>query len=534
MNDQPDTDDIPQATAAPRRRWSLPLVWIIPLVAALIGGWVAVKAVLEQGPTITITFKTAEGLEAGQTKLKYKDVNIGVVREIHLGPDLKSVVVTAELDKSARDLLAEDTRFWVVRARIAGGQVSGLGTLLSGSYISVDPGKAKKRSERFVGLENQPIVTSDLPGKQYILRAEELGSLDIGAPVFFRRIQVGSVVAYELDPDGQGVELKIFVHAPYDKYVNANTRFWNASGVDVALNTEGLSVRTEGLSALVIGGIAFQTPLHAALDQTPAPASGAFVLHAKRDIALQKPVTEVVDMLLVFEDSLRGLAPGAPMEFMGVPVGEVTALGLQYNSEHMTFRTLVDVSFYPERLWERVHGERPPREQGAKIMQTLIDRGLRAQLRTGNLLTGQLYVALDYFPDAPKFVLNVGQRPLELPTQHGDLQELQKTVRTIAKRLEKLPLNEIGTELNKTLAQTALLMEQINKDVAPQAHATLESVQQAIDQAERSMLNGQAPLQQGAGEALRELSRAAQSLRALADYLERHPESLIRGKSEDQ
>ena len=266
MNDQPDADDIPQATAAPRRRWSLPLVWIIPLVAALIGGWVAVKAVLEQGPTITITFKTAEGLEAGQTKLKYKDVNIGVVREIHLGPDLKSVVVTAELDKSARDLLAEDTRFWVVRARIAGGQVSGLGTLLSGSYISVDPGKAKKRSERFVGLENQPIVTSDLPGKQYILRAEELGSLDIGAPVFFRRIQVGSVVAYELDPDGQGVELKIFVHAPYDKYVNANTRFWNASGVDVALNTEGLSVRTEGLSALVIGGIAFQTPLHAALD----------------------------------------------------------------------------------------------------------------------------------------------------------------------------------------------------------------------------------------------------------------------------
>lgn len=535
MNDQPDTDDIPRAAVAPRRRWSLPLVWIIPLVAALIGGWVAVKAVLDQGPIITITFKTAEGLEAGQTKLKYKDVHIGVVHEIHLGPEHKSVIVTAELDKSARDLLAEDTRFWIVRARIAGGQVSGLGTLLSGSYISVDPGKSKKRSEHFVGLENQPIVTGDLPGKQYVLRAEELGSLDIGAPVFYRRIQVGSVVAYDLDPNGEGVELKVFVHAPYDKYVNANTRFWNASGIDLELNAEGLNVRTEGLSALVIGGIAFQTAPHVSQDQPPVPASTVFHLHAKRDIALQKSVTEVVPILLVFEDSVRGLAVGANVEFMGVPVGEVSAIGLQYDSIKNNFRSVVDIGFYPERLWEHVRGERPktPAQRHA-LMQGLLERGLRAQLRSGNLLTGQLYVALDFFPDAAKVTMNWRQSPLELPTQRGDLQTLQKTIRSIAKRLDKLPLAEIGTELRKTLAQTAKLMEHMNRDVAPQVSATLESVQRAVTHAEQSMLNERAPLQQDTRDAMRELNRAAQSLRALTEYLERHPESLIRGKPEDK
>ncbi|HKY02595.1 MAG TPA: MlaD family protein [Burkholderiales bacterium] len=530
-----DVDEVPSAAVAPKRRWNVPLVWTIPIVAALIGAWVAVKAVWDKGPEIEISFQTAEGLEAGQTKLKYKDVQIGVVRGIRVAPDRKSVIVTAELDKSTEKFLTEDTRFWVVRARISGSQISGLGTLLSGSYIGVDPGRSSVLKNSFVGLERQPIVTADLPGKHFVLQAEELGSLDIGSPVFYRRIQVGSVVAYELDASGNGVELKIFVHAPYDKHVQTQSRFWNASGVDLSLDSEGLRVRTEGLAAMLGGGIAFQTPLYVSSQmQIGAQASTVFQLHQTREQALQRPVTEAQQWVLVFNDSVRGLSVGAPVEFMGVPVGEVSAISLQYDSHRKAFQSAVDVSFYPQRLWERVRGERPETStQRLALMQNLLDKGLRAQLRSGNLITGQLYIALDYFPDAPKVAVNFAQMPLEVPTANGDLSELQHTLRRIAKRLEKVPFDEIGKELNQTLAETAKLMGTVNQDIAPEIRTTLQSVQQTLQDIQRSVATENAPLQQEARETMRELGRAAKALRELAEYLERHPESLIRGKSGD-
>jgi paraquat-inducible protein B len=527
-------DDIPLATETPRKRWHLPLVWVVPIVAALIGGWIAVKTILEQGPTIVITFKTAESLEAGQTKIKYKDVPIGVVRNVRLGKDRQSVEVVAEIDKEAAHLLAEDTRFWVVRARISGSQVSGLSTLLSGSYIGLDPGQSKTHAERFAGLETQPIITTDLPGKQFVLVAPELGSIDIGSPVMYRRIQVGSVTAYALQPDGEHVELKIFVHAPYDRYVNSQSRFWNASGIDFSLNTEGVNVRTEGLTSLLVGGIAFQTPLHEMGTETPAEADRRFQLHMKRDIALQRPVTEVTPLLLVFSDSVRGLEPGAPITFMGVPVGEVSAVGLQYDLPKNLFQTVVDVNFYPQRLWERVRGPRPETlEQRITLWQGLINKGMRAQLRSGSLLTGQLYVALDFFPKEKPVAVNWKKQPVELPTMRGELEDIQAKIHSIADKLERLPLDSIGKELNKTLAQTSKLMEKANSDVVPEVKATLQSVKSAVDNAEKAMLKEGSPLQEDTREAMRELGRAAQSLRALTDYLERHPEGLVWGKEED-
>ncbi|MGH6784583.1 MAG: intermembrane transport protein PqiB, partial [Sphingomicrobium sp.] len=237
-----DATDIPEAV--PVRRRSVQIVWIIPIVAALIGGWLAVMAILERGPTIRITFKTAEGLEAGKTTIKYKNVNMGTVTRIELSEDRSRVIATAEVTPRAEGFLVADTRFWVVRPRIAGSQVSGLGTLVSGSYIGVDIGTSTKRKRKFTGLETPPIVTADLPGLEFVLSGEDLGSLDIGSPVYFRRIQVGQVVAFALDKGGEGVTLRIFVHAPYDRYVTASTHFWQASGIDLTLDAAGIKVQT--------------------------------------------------------------------------------------------------------------------------------------------------------------------------------------------------------------------------------------------------------------------------------------------------
>ncbi|WP_233170650.1 intermembrane transport protein PqiB, partial [Aquitalea sp. ASV15] len=302
---------VPLAVAERRRpsRWSPSLVWLIPLVAALIGGYLAVQAILSRGPTITITFRSGEGLEAGKTRIKYKDVDIGEVTAVRISPDSKNIEATAQLSKEAERFLARDSRFWIVRPRIAGGSVSGLGTLLSGAYVGMDAGKSSEMSQHFTGLEVPPILTGDLPGRQFVLKATELGSLDIGAPVYFRRVPVGQVVAYQLGQQGRHVDITVFINAPYDRFVTEDSRFWHASGVDLSVSANGLKVHTQSLSAIMLGGVAFETPL-TVQEGRPAAASSTFLLANSRDQAMQSPDHEVLPLQLKFQQSVRGLTVG--------------------------------------------------------------------------------------------------------------------------------------------------------------------------------------------------------------------------------
>lgn len=537
----PDAGEFPEALAQPARQRPPQLVWIVPVVAALIGGWLAVKAVLERGPTITITFKSAEGLEAGKTKLKFKDVDIGVVSAIVLSPDRKAIVATAELSRQAESLLVEDTRFWVVRARIAAGQVSGLSTLLSGSYIGVDPGRSAKTRRDFTGLEVPPIVTGDVPGRHFTLRAADLGALDIGSPVYFRRVRVGEVVASDLDQDGKGVSFRIFVYAPHDQYVTANTRFWNASGIDIALDVAGLRVRTESLVSVLFGGIAFQAPPDAP-PASPANADAVFPLHPDRDDAFRRPDTTTESYVLLFDQSVRGLSVGAPVDFHGVVVGEVTRVTLEADPAGARWRTPVEVRLYPERLpARRRDSSRKARpDERAAALQRFVDRGFRAQLRTGNLLTGQLYVALDFFPNAAKVKVDPRAKPLEIPTVPGSFEELQNALATIVKKLEKVPFDQLAADLqravrnlDRTMQDVDKLVQRLDTEVAPELRATLDQARKALEAGERT-LAADSPVQAELREALREVSRAAAAVRSLADYLDRHPEAIIRGKQEER
>jgi paraquat-inducible protein B len=350
---EPGPPDFPEAAVKPRSRWRLQLVWLVPLVAVLIGGWLAVQAVLQKGPIITISFKTGEGIEAGKTKIKYKDVDIGLVKSVALSKDRSGVVATAELAKDATSLLVDDTRFWVVRPRISGGTVSGLGTLLSGSYIGTDVGTQAKSRRDFVGLEVPPVFAKDVPGREFLLKSEDMGSLDIGTPVFFRRLQVGQISSYNLDADGNGVTLRVFINAPYDKYVHADTRFWHASGVDLSLDTSGVKVITQSMVAILIGGVAFQSPDDAA-NEPAAEANTQFNLFHDRAEAMKRHDRIVETYTLSFkESSVRGLTIGAPVDFRGIVVGEVTGIYTRFNREKGEFSIPVEVQIYPERFTSR-------------------------------------------------------------------------------------------------------------------------------------------------------------------------------------
>ncbi|HXZ97613.1 MAG TPA: MlaD family protein [Burkholderiales bacterium] len=540
----PDLPEIPEAVAVPKSRRSLQLVWVIPIVAALVGGWLAVKTILEKGPTVTITFKTAEGLEAGKTKLKYKEVEIGMVKSVTFSKDLKSVIATADLNKETEPYLVEDTKFWVVRPRISGGTVSGLGTLFGGSYIGVDIGKSKTKRRNFVGLEEPPVIPTDLPGRQFILHAETLGSLDAGVPVFFRRLQVGQVVSYSLDKDGTGVTLKIFINAPYDQYVNPNTRFWNASGVDITLDASGIRVNTEGLVSIAIGGIAFQT---LAIDSAlpPAEANTEFELFRDRTEALKHKETVYTDLVAVFKESVRGLVVGAPVDFYGITIGEVTAIKTQFDPAKVEFSIPVLIRIYPERITSRyLKGQTGGRivapEERTRFWQTLSDHGLRAQLRTGSFVTGQLYIAFDFFPNAPKAKINFTEEPVQIPTIPSGLQELQKTISELANKLsaiasdlQKVPYGKISQEIAATMESANHVMKRLDEEITPQARDALIDLRKSLESANQ-LMSERAPLQQDARQAMREFARAAEALRVLADYLERHPEALIRGKQEDK
>ena len=518
-----------QAVVKPKK--SVSIVWIVPLVALLIGGWLVYKAVTEKGPCITITFQNAEGLEAGKTKIKFKDVEVGQVEEIHLSQDLSQVIVTAQLTRDTKDYLSENTRFWVVRARVAGGGVSGLGTLFSGAYIGMDPGKPGKTARSFKGLERPPIVTTDLPGRHFMLRAERLGSLNVGKPVYFRQIKVGQVVAYEMEKDGQSVDIKIFIHDPHHDLVRKNTRFWNAGGLDVSVDAGGIKVNTESFVTLMIGGIAFENPK----DSEPVSAAREgeiFKLFESREDIYKKIYVKQTRWLLHFKGSVGGLSVGAPVTFKGIKLGKVLDIKLEFDNEVMAFRIPVEIEIEPERM--TMTGKQTiDRKRGNEI---LVEKGLRAQLKRGNLITGQLYIDLDMYPDEPPRKILYGGKYPELPTIPTPIEEITKGITRIVEKLEKLPLEQIGKDLRDTLAhlnkaseQLLKFMQNLDEKVAPAATATLERSQTTLIKLDR-LLSAESPTGYELKRALSELADAARNISVLADYLGRHPESLVFGK----
>jgi paraquat-inducible protein B len=534
MNEQkPTFEDVPDAVVRTRRRFSL--VWVVPLVAALIGGWLAYKALSERGPTVTITFQSAEGLEAGKTKIKYKDVEIGLVESVGLSDDLSHILVTAELVKGAEEWLSENTRFWIVRARVAAGQISGLGTIFSGVHIAVDPEGGDKRTRVFKGLEIPPIVTTDSPGRHFLLKGERLGSLDIRSPVYFRQIKVGQVVALGLEKDGQSVNVNIFISAPHHELVRKNTRFWNASGLDVSIDASGIKVSTESLVTIIIGGIAFDTP--ASLKPSPPAEHGeTFVLHESRKKSFKKVYLEKTQWLLNFDSSVRGLNVGSPVEFKGIKIGEVTNINLEFDRKKLAFSVPVLIEIEPGRL--AIVGEETT--ERSKALEILVKKGFRAQLKMGSLLTGQLYVNLDIHPDAPPQKIIYGTKYLKFPTLPTPIEEITSDVIMIVDKLAKLPLEEIGNELrvsmqhlSKTTAHLETLTQNLDKEVAPGATAALQHAKKTLTKLDR-LLDAESPMGHEMKDALKELAGAARSIRSLSDYLERHPEALIRGKGTSQ
>ena len=535
MSDEQSTaPSVPDSRTVPKRQTRLSLVWIIPIVAAAVGVWVAVARITSEGPRITIIFPSAEGLEAGKTKILYKGVDVGTLSTIRLSDDHRRVIATAEMAPRTEGFLVEDTQFWVVRPRISGANVTGLGTLISGAFIGVEIGNSKVGKFQFAALEVPPVVSIDAPGRFFVLKTSDLGSLDTGTPVFFRRLQVGEVVSYKLEPDGEFFTIKIFVHAPYDQYITSGTKFWQASGIDVSLSASGLNVQTQSLLSILIGGVAFATPPGGPLTPVTQTDATTFMLYANRSQAFEPPPRNPQTYQLIFKESVRGLLAGAPVEFRGIKIGQVTDVRAQIDAKTLQFSAPVTIQLDPQRLGVHVLDLKSGMDLATirkKVIDSLVADGVRAQLRTGNLLTGATFVAFDFFPGVPPTTVDWSQTPVQLPTTPGELQSLEASVSNIIKKVDKLPIDQIGNQLRRDLADLDLTLSAA-RGTLNTASGTMISARTTINNAGNFVQPNSAQSQE-LDSMLLEISRAARSVRVLADYLERHPEALVRGKTEE-
>ena len=538
MSDQDDIDSIQQATVVPKKRMHLSVVWIIPIVAALVAIGIAGQRIISEGPTITIIFKVAEGIEEGNTFVKYKNVNIGKVKAVKLSEDYTKVVVSAKIEKNAAGLIVEDAEFWVEQPRVTMSGVSGIGTLLTGNFIGLRMGKSKRVRHEFIGRDLPPTITVDQPGRAFTLQAEDLGSVGIGTPLYFRRLNVGQVIGYDLAEDGKSISIMIFVNSPYDKYVTDRTRFWEASGIDLTLGAEGLSVQTQSVRSMLMGGIAFETPLLAE-DAKPANEKTVFVLFNKRADAMSKTETVFTRYVLYFGETLRGLNVGAPVTFLGLPVGEVTAVGLEYDPKSDSARPRVDIAVYPKRTLAHakqslgLEAREHSKAERYAFVQKAVDRGLRAQLRSGNLLTGQRYVAFENFPNTPRMKIDWTKSPVELPVIPSGLQDIEIKIHSILTKIERMPLDDIGTDFKKLLTTIDVLLKRIDGDTLPEVKTTLEDLKRVLKSIDANLVGKDAPTQQEMRETLQEVKKTAQAINGLVDYLDRYPDALIRGKNQE-
>ncbi|KKL35443.1 mammalian cell entry protein [Burkholderia contaminans FFH2055] len=517
-----------------RNRLRLSLVWLVPLVAALIGLSMVIHAWLSVGPEITITFNTAQGLEAGKTPVKYKDVVIGTVTAISLSDDSSHVVATVSFVKNARNLIRDDTRFWVVRPRVGMSGVSGIDTLFSGAYIGMDTGRSAQSRKAYTGLETPPTVINGMPGTSFALRATDLGSLDIGSPVYYRHLMVGHVASYKLDMQRRDMNLQVFVDAPYDRLVTTDTRFWNASGMDLSLDANGLKLKTQSVATIVGGGIAFATPDDS--DAAAARAGSLFMLADNETSAMAAPDGPSQLIRLRFEQPLRGLAVGAPVEFSGINMGKVVSTQLDFDRATRRFQSIVMVKVYPYRLGpvieklQKTEGNGNPR--AAQFLAGLVEHGLRAQARTGNLLTEQLYISFDFVKNAPKVPFDANATPLTLPTVASTFDKLPEQLADIVDKINKLPLESIGKHVDSSLTNLDATLRQVNGQLLPSTTRALDQANQTFG-ALRQGIAEDGPLQENLANTLTEVQRTARSLRTLTDMLGRRPDALLRGTGAD-
>lgn len=475
-------------------------IWIIPIVAALLGAWLAWKYYSERGPDITVHFETAEGVVEGKTSILCRNVTVGTVKSIRLNDNLQGVILTMQMTSEATRLLTKDAQIWVVRPRYGGAGISGLSTIVSGSYIELEPGISKESRRDFIGLEQPPVTPKGVPGLHVTLFTDEAGGITPGTSIVYKGLEAGKIESRIFHPENGKVEFSAFISADYAKLVRQNTRFWNVSGIDVQIGANGLHLHAGTLESLLLGGITFGQP-DGSTSAPPVNDGAVFTLYDSFDDTKKFVMKNAMPYLLLFSDSVRGLNEEAPVDFRGVRIGTVRGVSFGYLPNDPERRVPVLIQIDPSLITRLPTDSTAPAEE---FISQAVQNGLRATMKTGSFLTGQLYVDLDFEKEPkPATVVEIeGYRVI--PTVSGGLSELQDKAMAVMDKIKALPLEEAVKNAADALAEIKKTAGGFGEDSPAYKQLTVT---------------------------LRELDETLRSVRALADTLEEKPNSIIFGKA---
>ncbi len=512
----------------------LSAIWVVPLVALVVGIWLAISAYLGQGPTVTIAFSSAEGIQQGKTRIRARSVELGIVTDVRLNDKLDGVIVTAELLPEAESLLRDDTQFWVVRPTVRGANISGLGTLLSGAYMEISHGVGPISDKReFVGLDSIPEAPAGTPGIRLAMVSDSSGAVGQGSPILFQGLQAGVVESRELDIDTQKLRYSLFIDAPYDQLITSNTRFWNTSGISAELGVDGFKFSVGSLLSALVGGISFDLPEKSAPGD-PVTEGTVFRLYPNEAAVHVDPYRYYVEYVVFFGQSLRGLRPGSDVIYRGLTIGNFQRIMIQEMEQNVEsvssgapWPVLIRVEPGRMELGDSEEGVEFARE----IIEVAVSNGLRATVGTGSLLTGSLYIGLEFYDDIEEAGLGSFKGYPTIPSiRGGGLGRIQAQVSTLLEKLNALPLEntlvsaeQAITELQGTLAAARVLLERDQMQQLPaDLHQTLVQVNDAL-----TGFSSDSAFQEELVRTLVELKEVLQGARGVTDQLKDNPNSLV-------
>ncbi len=521
-----ETSDPPKARLR-RKRFSF--VWLVPLIAIGIAAYLGYRTLAQQGPLLTLTFTSAQGLTAGQTQVKYKAMTLGTLETIDLSRDNSHVIAHIRMNNVGARFLTSHARFWVVRPHFSFNDPSGLDTLVSGAFIGVDPGPpgGKPRSH-FVGLEQPPGVRSDVAGRTFVLRTKDIGSLNTGSPVFFRDVAVGEVLGYDLGNGLGPARIRIFVRAPFDELVKPESVFWNSSGLSAGIVGGAFHIEVQSLQALVTGGVTFALPRRADRDK-PSPPETVFPLYRTHEDAETAAYQTQLPIISYFTTSISGLTEGAPVMFLGVQVGVVSGLKLMVNLKSATVDARVTMHLQPARIFQNPDRLKPI--DPVSEFQKLVDNGMRVEIESGNLITGQKIISFVMVPHASHATVTRAGDAIVLPSQPGGLDAIMQSLASVSAKLDTLPIKQIGDNMNTLIVTANRTLKQAPID------RTLNSVSQtaastnALLQSLTRSYGPDSDFQINLERLISQSNETLQSVQQLSDYLARHPQAVLFGRS---
>jgi paraquat-inducible protein B len=535
LTDQPQNSDLHKATTVKASRLSP--IWIIPVVAALIGAWLVVDSYLHTGPLVTLTISNAEGIEAGKTRIKTRNVDIGRVEEVKLSDDLSHALIMARINHDAEEVLVEDTRFWVVKPRISREGISGFGTVLSGAYIQLHPGESKQPQREFEVLEQPPVALDGEEGLRIRLVSQLGNSLRVGDPVTYQGYSVGRVETTEFMEDTQKVHHQLFIQKPYDTLINSSTRFWSAKGINLELGASGFKLDVASLEALISGGVTFGVMEE--LPATPIEPDKIFKLFANEESARQGMFSDSIEFVLLVEDTVRGLTKGAPVEFRGIRVGTVKEVPWRFTSPERrirdNFAIPVLISIEPQRLDGQ---EKIDLEAWHERLQNIVSNGLHATLKSANLLTGALFVDLNFKRDsAEDYVAEKFEDRLVIPTTPTGLAQIELKVSSLLDKLNAMQVEPILDGMDENMQQSESLLREVRELTAsikemlnnPEIQQVPANINQTLSELRKAIegLSPESQTYQELNKTLQSLDTLLRDLQPLARTLGEQPNALI-------